>query len=118
MFGKQRVANAMNARLPSFERPACQTAGCVSKLDEPRPIMTEPQGAPGVLTVHCIARCPVCRAEYKGERMVGLGKRIRALEQSFHPYNDEDRQFVAEVLAKCQQQPGRVAQIKAMPING
>jgi len=118
MFGKQRVSNVMNTRLPAFERPLCLADGCTAKLDEPRPIHTESQGAPGVLRVHCLAKCPSCGAQYKGERLVGLGKKTRALEQSFHPYGEEDRQFVSLLLPKYQQQPDRLQKINEMPVNG
>lgn len=117
MFGKQRITNAMHTRLPPFERPPCQADGCTAKLDEPRPFHTEPQGAPGVLLVHCLAKCPKCGAQYKGERHIALGKKTRALDQAFHPYSDEDRALVASLLPKYQQNPQKLEQIQSMPLK-
>lgn len=118
MLGRNRVKQVMHSRLPPFERPRCQLPSCPSALEEPRPIHTEAQGAAGVLKVHCLTRCPRCATQYKGERMIGLGKQTRALEQSFHIYNDEDRVFLSSILAKYQQSPEKVAKINAMEVRG
>ena len=117
MLGRNRVKSVLETRLPPFDRPHCQVATCNSKLDEPRPILMESQGAAGVMTVHCLAKCPVCGSQYKGERRIGLGKQTRALEQDFHAFTDEDRAFVSEVLAKYQQDPSRLAKINAMKVR-
>lgn len=118
MLGRTRVKSVLDTRLPPFDRPRCQVSNCNSPLDEPRPILMESQGAAGVMTVHCLAKCPVCGAQYKGERRIGLGKKTRALEQDFHFFTDEDRAFVSGVLAKYQQDPARLAKINAMNVKG
>lgn len=115
MFGKQLVSKVMNRRLPAFPKPAC--AACSQKLPEPRPFHTEQQGAPGVLTVHCLAACTHCGAKHKGTRNVGIGKVTRALDQEFHVYNDDDAALVRSLLPKYQQNPEKLANIEAMPVN-
>ncbi len=90
MFAQRTLQKLLQQRLPSFERPLCQTGTCQSPLDEPRPIGVEgKEGEP--LKVHCLARCPICSAQYKGERMITVGRKgSKALQQEFHPYNDQD----------------------------
>lgn len=118
MFLANRVANAMNARLPSYDRPICLADGCTTKLDEPRPIHVEPQGAPGIMRAHCLAKCPACGAQYKGERIFSIGKTSKAIEQDFHTYGEDDRLFIQPLLAKLQANQGKLREIQAMPVRG
>jgi len=117
MFGKQRLARVMHKRLPSFPKPDCAAEGCTGKLLEPKDFHTEQQGAIGVLTVHCLAKCSRCGAPHKGTRNVGLGKTTRALNQEFHLYNDEDAELVRKLLPKYQQNTAKLAEIQQMPVN-
>lgn len=116
MFGKQRVANVMHKRLPSFPRPDCAKEGCDGKLQEPRPFHTEQQGALGVLKVHCLGICNSCGAHHAGVRNVGQGKATRALNQEFHLYGDDDKVFVESLLLKYQQNTPNLKHIQHMPV--
>ena len=113
----KRVAGALSQRLPPFETPTCEMEGCGSPLVDPRPILTEESGVRGMLRVHVLTRCPVCTAEYKGERIVKVGFRPTAVSQSFHLYNDDDRALVTSLLPKYMQSAEKLAEINAMPVK-
>lgn len=117
MFVANCVAGVLNTRLPKFDLPKCETPNCGSHLLEPRPFHTEETDTRGLLKVHCLARCPICAAEYKGERMIRVGRRTEAVSQSFHRYNDEDRALVTTLLPQFKQNAGKLQQIQAMPVK-
>jgi len=117
MFAKHALQKVLQKRLPRFDRPLCQADDCRVPLDEPRPISVEgKEGEP--LKVHCLARCSTCGAQYKGERMISVGRKgSKAIQQDFHPYNDEDRAFVNSLLPAFQQNQAEIQQINAQPVR-
>lgn len=117
MLAAKRIASALNTRLPSFKRPKCQVEGCDAQLMDPRPFHTEETGKFGQLRVHCLTRCPVCTAEYKGERLIKVGRVTEALSQEFHFYNDDDRAFVTSLLPQFKQNSAKLQEIQAMPVK-
>jgi hypothetical protein len=117
MFLKKKIAGVMHRRLPPFERPQCAREGCPGQLLEPKPFHTEPQGAPGVFTARCLAKCERCGAAHAGTRTFGVGKQTRAFTQEFHLYNDADRDVLRALLPKFQNNQPKLAQINAMPVN-
>lgn len=112
------VQKTFNQRLPSFERPKCQVDACVGQLDEPRPMFIEPTATQTIMQVHCIAKCLACGAPYKGERMIELGRKITAVAQDFHPYNDEDKALIQAILPKIQANVGKLIEIQSAPEKG
>ena len=112
MFGKKsRIAAILDHPLPTFDPARCSRSGCTGTLGEPRPFHIEAQGAVGVMTVHCLAKCQQCDAPHKGERRVALGKVLTVVDQSFHLYNDQDRALVNQLLPAYQTNAAKMAKV-------